>query len=1075
MSEAGTPRGEAAVDAARLTSYALELFNRARLTGDVELLERAVTGFRRVRNATPPGDLNYEIAVANLANAQVAQFERTGDSGILDEVLTLLSRPFKSKDREAGRLSVRGWALQRQAERSTDAATIKKAVAARRRALNLTGKSSPAYPDRLSDLGLALALQYSMTGNATDLEQAVGYHEAALARSADGDPGLAPRLSNLGTALMQQAALTGNIAILRRAVEIHRRAVEAASADDSVKGMFLSNLGGALQREYEEDGSRAALDDAIKHHREAVALTPEGDVELTRRLTNLAAALMALYERTGEQEVLDEVVRNYRLAVASVAGQPAYRARYLYGLAGALFRQAEGSGDLAGFDEVLDLLREVLDLTPDSHPNKPNRLAALGSVTFARFREDPAHLSQLDDAIAALREGLRLVPDGHTERGRILSTLGALLDGRFEQMNDAGVLHEAATFHREALAATPAGHSERGRRLSNLVISLIHQSRVTGDDSVLDEALLRCQEALESMPPGDSGRAQALQALGAVYAGRYDLTGDRGALDTGISAFREATDDGTAPARIRIQAGMDGGHLAASAGMTDDALCAFASAVRLVDEAAWTGLDRDDQERLLGRMTGLPMDAAAMAITAGRLEYAVELLEQGRGVLLIRQLEANAQQAALRELAPELAEQLTWVQRALDLPASGDPVGGDELEGRSAEQGVARQRTALARQRDSLFQQIRARPNLQDLVTPPPFSRLAAAAARGPVVIVNISSYRCDALIISGSTVQLVPLPGMSASTVTEQAEKLLEAVDNAVQGLTPVLEWIWDQIVSPVFSHLGLASPLASDQQVPHIWWCPTGVSTFLPLHAAGRYRGGAPSPDTALSMAVSSYTPTLRTLIQLRERQAGPISPAAGPLIVAMPQTPGATDLPGAETEASDLAGRFSDSTRLSGPSATHAAVTEAMEKHLWAHFACHGVQELLAPSRGRLRLHDEPLTIPQLMALRLNSPSFAFLSACETYRSGIVIPDEGITLASALQLAGYQHVIATLWQIGITASDIARHVYDQILTQTDGTTDLDADDAAAALRTAILTLLAESPGVPPLYWAAYIHTGP
>jgi hypothetical protein len=315
----------------------------------------------------------------------------------------------------------------------------------------------------------------------------------------------------------------------------------------------------------------------------------------------------------------------------------------------------------------------------------------------------------------------------------------------------------------------------------------------------------------------------------------------------------------------------------------------------------------------------------------------------------------------------------------------------------------------------------------------------------------------------------------LSASGVTEQTETLLDAADNAPQGLTPVLEWIWDQIVSPVFSQLRHTGALASGQQTPHIWWCPTGIAAFLPLHAAGRYPADGPSTDSALSMAVSSYTPTLRTLIQLRERQAGPISPVTGPLIVAMPQTRGAGDLPSAETEARDLADRFSHSTCLSGPSATHAAVTEAMGEHLWAHFACHGVQELLAPSRGRLQLHDAMLTIPQLMALNLKNPSFAFLSACETYRGGTVIPDEGITLASAFQLAGYQHVIATMWSVMITPEIVARHVYDRILTFTDGTTGLDADAVAAALRAAILTLLAESPGIRPLDWAAYIHTGP
>ena len=69
---------------------------------------------------------------------------------------------------------------------------------------------------------------------------------------------------------------------------------------------------------------------------------------------------------------------------------------------------------------------------------------------------------------------------------------------------------------------------------------------------------------------------------------------------------------------------------------------------------------------------------------------------------------------------------------------------------------------------------------------------------------------------------------------------------------------------------------------------------------------------------------------------------------------------------------------------------------------------------------------------------------------------------------------------WQspaLGCRQSDVARHVYNELLTHAGGTTgiDIDAEVAAAALRTAILALLAESPWIPPLYGAAYIHTGP
>jgi CHAT domain-containing protein len=101
---------------------------------------------------------------------------------------------------------------------------------------------------------------------------------------------------------------------------------------------------------------------------------------------------------------------------------------------------------------------------------------------------------------------------------------------------------------------------------------------------------------------------------------------------------------------------------------------------------------------------------------------------------------------------------------------------------------------------------------------------------------------------------------------------------------------------------------------------------------------------------------------------------------------------------------------------------------------------------------------------------------VSACDTSRGGTSIPDEGITLASALQIAGYQHVVATLWQIiGFTATEIAKRLYDQVVTTHDGITEIDGSEVAAALRAAVISLREESPGMPAMYWAPYIHTGP
>ena len=195
-----------------------------------------------------------------------------------------------------------------------------------------------------------------------------------------------------------------------------------------------------------------------------------------------------------------------------------------------------------------------------------------------------------------------------------------------------------------------------------------------------------------------------------------------------------------------------------------------------------------------------------------------------------------------------------------------------------------------------------------------------------------------------------------------------------------------------------------------------------------------------------------------------------------MAMPETPGLPDLESTQEEAVDLARRFPLHEMLVGSSATRDAVAQAMPQHLWAHFACHGSQDLREPYRGALHLHDGSLTIPKIMRLQLPNPAFAYLSACDTSRGSTTIPDEGITLASALHIAGYQHVIAALWQItGLTALDIAERLYDQIVTERDGNVEIDTEGAAAALRTAVLSIHNESPELPAMYWAPYIHTGP
>lgn len=1067
------------VDLAAWTDAGSRLVNRGIAAGDADLVGRAVARFESVLAATRPGGPNHAKAAANTANALVVEFELTRREKALDRAITILDAIAPDTagfgSREADFFSILGHVLLRDAERSGLAATADRAVAARRRGLELTRRRDATYPGRLSDLGAVLATRFRLTGDLAALREAVKVHEAGTRGTPPGDASLPGRLSNLGTCLDDLAMRTGDAAMLQRAVDVQREAVEAASPGDPLVPMVTANLGIALEHMYEETGSRVALEEAISFHRQAVGQTPEEHVEYCPRQSNLAVALLSLYECTGELSVLDEAIDILRLAVDCTPAGHANRFRYLHDLAAALVRLAERTGDMVGADEALGLWQDVVEATPDAHPAKAGRLSALAMANFLRFLRDPSDPAHLDSAIKLLREALALIPDGHVQQAMLLSNLGGLLDSRFEHTGDKASLEEALGTHRRAVELTPPDHSNRGQHVSNLGIALLHKARISENEADVNQAVAVLDEALTAIGLDHPGRALTLYALGAAHARSFEL-GKAEALDRGLAALRDAADIDGASTVVRIRAGRDRGRLAASGNVLGDALEGFGSAVRLMEEAAWAGLGRADQQLLLTELHGLPMDAAAMAIEAGRLEEAVELLEQGRGILLARRLEAPGLHAQLRSHAPELAEQLAWVQNALDESAAeGADVGG---EPRSLTQplGTAERRTRLARQRAAILDQVRSEPGLEDLARPPTLERLATAAAQGPVVIVNISQYRCDALIISGDQMSLVPLVAVTAQAVAEQVQNLLDRTDAAERAaVEDVLQWTWDHIVEPVFSDLGLTEPAPPGEEA-HVWWCATGLTAFLPLHAAGdRRKDGQPRAD-ALELAVSSYTPTLRTLLQLRERRSGSAAADAGLLIVAMPETPGQNDLTSSEREAAYLADRLPAHTMFKGPSATRDAVTQALPKHPWAHFSCHGSQDLREPDRGALHLHDGPLRIPEIMRLQLPSPAFAYLSACDTSRGGTGIPDEAITLAAALQIAGYQHVIATLWQIsGLTATEVAQRVYDQIVTEHDGVHHIDATGAAAALRAAVRAIRDESPELPAMYWAAFIHTGP
>jgi len=472
-------------------------------------------------------------------------------------------------------------------------------------------------------------------------------------------------------------------------------------------------------------------------------------------------------------------------------------------------------------------------------------------------------------------------------------------------------------------------------------------------------------------------------------------------------------------------------------------------------------------------------------------------LDEGRSVLWTQALNVRSDLTRLTERHPALAGRLAQIRNLLDTPMpnralppsslSGDGVP-DAWDTRQQQDDIDLRRRK-AREWDQLLAETRALDGFEHFLAATPYSQLVAAAADGPVVIVNASQYGCHAMIVEAGRERprVIGLPGLTQGSAVDQANKLLAALAGATawrgfrdwekhrNAVLDVLDWLWDVIAEPVLTTLGHAGPSRDGEPRPRVWWCPTGPLTVLPIHAAGHHpRRRASSTgdrDRVLDRVTSSYTPTLTALS--RSRQPRPPAPVHH-LGVGMPTAPGLRPLPAVPAELEVLARHFPPGElnhQLAERRALRADVAAAIAGHSWVHLACHAAQEHTDPGRSGFALWDGTLTITDLAALPTQHRDLAFLSACQTATGGIRHLDEAIHLAAAMQFLGYQHVIATMWTI---ADMPAPYVADTVYTTLTRGGRPETGNAAQALNHAIHALYQEDPSNP-LLWAPYIHIGP
>ncbi|WP_328718907.1 CHAT domain-containing protein [Streptomyces sp. NBC_00247] len=952
------------------------------------------------------------------------------------------------------------------------------AVALCRRAVGAR-PGQPAEADY--DLGTALILRAQHVGRAEDLDEAITLFAGAL--RATESPELTGALrDSLSNALRARSVATGSHADLDAALGLIDRSPSSAEGPEGPRVPLLSPAMALYNRYLRDPRTNSAdLDEASRRLRLAEALMPTGHPDRPTALDDLGLVLIARHQRSGDPAELNEAVTAHRESVALTHEGNGSLGPRLLNLSGALSLRHQLTEDGADLLEVQECRRRAAALPGTNVAHRASMLSSLGLGLVSGFERLPGPADRLDEALRLLRQGLALTPEGDPMLPRRRLNLAVALlhrishGGRRDEAAEAREAREARELADAVVAAFSPGSPHLAGALTVAANARLLNPLTLVSPRARTEVVALLRRALDATAPGHPTRTRRLTNLGNALR----LTGPRrrprpGALAEAAEYFREAALEQQCPPAPRLGAAQAWGEVRAELGDWAGALEGYVVAVDLLHSVAPRHLVRDDQEFLLSRTVGLGSAAAACAVRCGRPGLAVGLLEQARGVMLSHTFDADSDLTLLRKSAPDLADRFEELRAALDRATGGDGFLPEEPSGPADAPADERQHVATAWQ--DLTTTIRAEHPELGLLRPVrdrDEGELRTTAAAGPVVLVNVSPYGSDALVVTEHTIEAVPLPGLDPRTTAERRrtfENALVRIDRpgtsrkqsrrAQQDVRDTLAWLWRAVTGPVLDRLPDAT---------RVWWSPGGLLGTLPLHAA------AP-PDAApgaLDRVVSSYTPTLRALHHARLRTTRPAG--TGTLVVSVARAPGQAPLPGALREAEHLTRLIPRATLLRDDSATHSAVVSALHDHAYAHFACHASGDLEHASDSRLVLHDHderPLTVRDLARLRLPAVRLAYLSACDTLRSSPELADEAVHIVSAFQIAGFPHVVGSLWHVDdAIGADVALSVY-STLNRGDGI--LDVARTAEALHHAVRALRDTYPRTPSL-WACQVHAGP
>ncbi|KAI0252441.1 TPR-like protein [Lactifluus subvellereus] len=952
------------------------------------------------------------------------------------------------------------------------------------------------------DLSSSLWHRFQKFGAREDLDHIISYHRHLYSIPLE-DAGIKRFniLDNFACALRSRFNIEGRLEDIEESISLFRHIITLVPPSTDEYRIITYNLADAWKRKFKQTDESEHLTEAISHYRAALASCPLDHPSRRFYLRNLAEVLMSRFERSGDLNDVKDAATLRQERLDLVDKEDPDRMWVLMELANVYhsrFRQTDDSEDL---EKAISQEREALLLCPPDHKSKDKFLGNLASSLTSRFANF-YRMDCLEEAISLYRAALRLCPRGHPRRQEALGGLAKAMHLRCHRTHRKEDLEESINLKRETLVLTPPGHPMRPQVLFNLSLSLQTQYEWTGDMGYIEEGIEHLYEASKLVKYGRPLSRRIHHQLAMNLSDRFKHRGADKDIAYAIEHFRtsvslipEGHRDGSS-ILANLAKGLhfifsrtgDAEHLEESIALIarstrhSSALTAYRKALSLLQRAVDLGPTVQTRHEYINgqNIRSIPMNAASYAIESRAYKEAIEMLEQGRALLWSGMRSLRTPLDRLRGVDKSLADEFTEISQALEAiitttdvrdfvqtPAGTDDDDSDVKIGRkdTFARDLAEKRR-LSGELDKVVLRIRAfkLPELENFWRPIPFRHLQIAAMGGPVVIINLSKYRSDILIVrSNHPVVHIPTPTNFFHRATKLANQLSETRKSYLLESKK-----YDRVLRQTLEEL---SELLGIPEHSRIWLCPTSVLASLPIHAAGPISSHSNVKRYLCDIYVCSYTPSLSALIASRSNLSGSASGPPSLLIVGQPDE----SLPGVDSEARGIECLFSSGsvTRIAGEAATPENVIAHLPMHPWVHFACHGMLQPGRPFETSFLLqHNTHLTLLRIAKSHLPTAELAFLAACHTAElTDDGTPDEVLHLTAAMQFSGFRSVIGTMWaMVDEDGQDLSEYFYSKMFAA--GAQVASYEKSARALRHATQKL--RTKGISLERWVNFVHYG-